>query len=306
MAFQGATKVWKDGRIVPWAEATVHVSAHGLNYGTGVFEGIRCYATDRGPAVFRLDAHVERFFRSAAVYEMDLPFTREQITDACREVVRANGLGDCYIRPIAYLGSGSLSVFAKDCPVEVAIFAWAWGAYLGAGLHGGSKVMLSKWRKFDSGMMPTWAKACGQYINSALAVREALKQGCDEAILLDQQGNLAEGSGENLFLVKQGKIITNGEDAAILPGITRASVLQIAQDLGFTTEIRAMRPEELFESEEVFFTGTAAEVTPVTEVNGKKISGGQPGPITLRLQTVFLKAARGNDAKYAAWLLPVG
>lgn len=176
---------------------------------------------------------------------------------------------------------------------------------MGAGLHGGSKVMLSKWRKFDSGMMPTWAKACGQYINSALAVREALKQGCDEAILLDQHGNLAEGSGENLFLLKKGKIITNGEDAAILPGITRASVLEIAQDLGLTTEVRAMRPEEIFESEEVFFTGTAAEVTPVTEVNGKKIAGGQPGPVTLRLQTAFLNAARGKDPKYASWLAPV-
>jgi len=290
---------------VPWADATVHVSAHALNYGTGVFEGIRCYATDRGPAVFRLDAHVERLFRSAGVYEMDIPYTRAQIIDACREVVRANGLGDCYIRPIAYLGSGSLSVFAKDCPVEVAIFTWAWGAYLGAGLHGGSKVMLSKWRKFDSGMMPTWAKACGQYINSALAVREALKQGCDEAILLDQQGNLAEGSGENLFLVKKGKIITNGEDAAILPGITRASVLEIARDLGYVIEVRPMRPEEIFESEEVFFTGTAAEVTPVKEVDGKAISGGQPGPVTLKLQAAYLDAVRGKNAKYAAWLAPV-
>jgi len=305
MAFQGATKVWKDGRIIPWADATLHVSSHGLNYGTGVFEGIRCYATDHGPAIFRLDAHVERFFRSAGVYEMDLPYTRAEITDACREVVRANGLGDCYIRPIAYLGSGSLSVFAKDCPVEVAIFAWAWGAYLGAGLHGGSKVLLSKWRKFDSGMMPTWAKACGQYINSALAVREALKQGCDEAILLDQHGNLAEGSGENLFLVKQDKIITNGEDAAILPGITLASVLEIAQDLGLATEVRTMRPEEIFESEEVFFTGTAAEVTPVTELDHKPLSGGQPGAVTLRLQKVFLEAVRGKNAKYAGWLTAV-
>ncbi len=187
----------------------------------------------------------------------------------------------------------------------MAIFAWSWGAYLGAGLHGGSKVMLSKWRKFDSGMMPTWAKACGQYINSALAVREVLKYGCDEAILLDQHGNLAEGSGENLFLVKKGKIITNGEDAAILPGITRASVLQIAQDLGLTTEIRTMRPEEIFESEEVFFTGTAAEVTPVKEVDGKEISGGQPGPVTLRLQEAYLNVVRGKDPKYATWLAPV-
>ena len=292
--------------MIPWAEATLHVSSHALHYGTGVFEGIRCYATERGPAVFRLDAHIERLFRSACVYEMELPYTREQVEAACREVVRANGLGDCYIRPIAYLGSGSLSVFAKDCPVEVAIFAWTWGAYLGAGLHGGSKVIFSKWRKFDSAMMPTWAKACGQYINSALAVREALKHGCDEAILLDQQGNIAEGSGENLFLVKQGKIITNGEDAAILPGITRASVLEIAGHLGYATQVRPMRPEEVFEAEEVFFTGTAAEVTPVKEVDGRAISGGLPGPVTLRLQTAFLNAARGKDARYAAWLTPVG
>ncbi len=305
MPFPGAQFVWKDGKIVPWAAATTHVSSHGLNYGTGVFEGIRAYDTNRGPCIFRLPEHIDRMFNSAAVYSMELPYSREQVSKACCEIVAANKLGDCYLRPIAFLGSGSLSVFAKDCPIEVAIFTWAWAAYLGEGLNAGAKVITSKWRKFDASQMPTSAKACGQYVNSALAAREAMAAGADEAILLDSAGFLAEGSGENLFLVKKGGIVTNGTDAAILPGVTRISVMQIARDLGYSVEVRPMRPAEIWESDEVFFTGTAAEVTPVREIDGRPVAGGKPGPVTMRLQESYLKIVRGCDPKYIHWLTPV-
>jgi branched-chain amino acid aminotransferase len=305
MPFPGAEFVWKDGKIVPWAAATTHVSSHGLNYGTGVFEGIRCYANDRGPAIFRLPEHIERLFTSATLYSMEIPYTREQVSAACREVIAANKLGDCYIRPIAFLGSASLSLFARDCPVEVAIFTWAWAAYLGEGLSKGARVITSKWRKFDATQMPTAAKACGQYVNSVLAAREAMAAGVDEAILIDPAGFLAEGSGENLFLVKKGTVVTNGTEAAILPGITRISVIQIARDLGYTVDIRPMRPAEIFEAEEVFFTGTAAEVTPVRELDGRPIASGKPGPVTMRLQQTFLSIVRGHDPKYLNWLTPV-
>jgi branched-chain amino acid aminotransferase len=305
MAFDGAKLVWHNGRMVPWAEATIHVSAHGLHYGTGVFEGIRAYTTERGPAVFRLHEHLDRLLASAKAYSMPLPYSREQLCAAILEVIRANQLSDCYVRPIACLGSGSLSLFARDCPIEVSIFAWAWAAYLGEGLHNGSRVIISKWRKFDAAMMPTAAKACGQYVNSVLAVREAMAAGVEEAILLDHAGFLAEGSGENLFLVRQGTIITNDTSAAILPGVTRDSVLTIARDLGYPVEIRPMRPEEVFEADEVFFTGTAAEVTPVRECDGRPLAGGRPGPVTLRLQETFLDAARGKNPRYQRWLTAV-
>jgi branched-chain amino acid aminotransferase len=309
MSFPGARFVWKDGQIIPWDSATIHVSAHGLNYGTGVFEGIRCYATEAGPAIFRLPEHIDRLLGSAALYSMDVPYTRDQLIAACREVVATNELGDCYLRPIIYLGSGSLSLFARDCPIESAIFAWAWAAYLGEGMRKGARVITSTWRKFDSTQMPTAAKACGQYVNSVLAAREAMAAGVDEAILVDPAGFLAEGSGENLFLVKNGAVVTNGTDAAILPGITRASVLQIARDLGYVVEVRPMRPAELLSAEEVFFTGTAAEVTPVRELDGHPINTGQPGPVTMRLQETFLKIVRGQvqgeAAQYRDWLTPV-
>lgn len=236
---------------------------------------------------------------------MPMPYTREQVSAACREVIAANKLGDCYIRPLAFLGSGSLSLFARDCPVEVAIFTWAWAAYLGEGMSKGARVITSKWVKFNNSQMPTAAKACGQYVNSVLAAREAMAAGVDEAILVDPAGFLAEGSGENLFFVKNGGVVTNGTDAAILPGITRLSVIQIARDLGYNVDIRPMRPAELLEADEVFFTGTAAEVTPVCELDGHALAGGKPGPVTMRLQETFLKVVRGQDPKYASWLTPV-
>jgi branched-chain amino acid aminotransferase len=252
-----------------------------------------------------LPEHIDRLLASAALYSMDVPYTRDQLIAACCETVSVNDLGDCYLRPIIYLGSGSLSLFARDCPIESAIFAWAWAAYLGEGMRAGARVITSTWRKFDSTQMPTAAKACGQYVNSALAAREAMAAGADEAILIDPAGFLAEGSGENLFLVKNDAVITNGTDAAILPGITRASVLQIARDLGYTVDVRPMRPSELLEADEVFFTGTAAEVTPVRELDGRPINTGLPGPVTMRLQETFLKVVRGEIASYRDWLTPV-
>ena len=291
---------------MPWKEATVHVSAHGLHYGSGVFEGIRCYETQHGPAVFRLAEHLERFFASAAAYSFTIPYSIDELTDAVCELISVNDLKSCYIRPILYMGSASLGVHPGKCPTEVAIMAWPWGAYLGSdGLEKGIRVTVSPWRKFHSSMMPTRAKACGQYLNSILAVQDAVARGFDEALLLDQNGSLAEGSGENLFVVKDGKIATNKADDSILLGITRDAAIEIAQALSYEVESRSLEVDDLLNADEAFFTGTAAEITPIREVDGQAIGSGSRGKVTKHLQETFFDAVNGRDARFAKWLHPV-
>ncbi|MGH9880510.1 MAG: branched-chain amino acid transaminase [Pyrinomonadaceae bacterium] len=303
MTFDQSKWVWMDGEIIPWANATTHVSAHALHYGSGVFEGMRCYETPVGPAIFRLDAHLERLYASAEVYDIAIPYKREELSQAICEIILRNGFSSCYVRPICYLGSGSLSLHPGTCPVQVVVLAWPWSAYLGAeGLKRGVNVTVSPWRKFQSRMMPTTAKACGQYLNSILAVRDAFSRGFAEALLLDADGHLAEGSGENLFLVRDGRLFTNDERHSILLGITRDAVMRIADDLGYRVEVGALELEDLLSADEAFFTGTAAEVTPIREVDGTVIGKGAPGVVTAEIQRVFFAATSGGDERYNDWL----
>jgi len=306
MGFEKSEWVWMNGEIKRWADATVHVSAHALHYGSGVFEGMRCYETANGPAVFQMGPHLHRLYASAAVYGIDVPYGSAELEEAIRAVIVRNGFADCYVRPICFYGSSSLSVNPRTCPVETAIFAWPWGAYLGAeGVERGVRVTVSPWMKFHSSMMPTTAKACGQYLNSMLAVRDAHSRGFDEAILLDADGNIAEGSGENLFVLRGGRLLTNDEDSSILLGVTRGVVIKLAQDLGYPVDVTTLRLEDLRGADEAFFTGTAVEVTPIREIDGEPIGSGCRGPVTERLQQAFWAAASGRDLRYRAWLDPV-
>src|SRR6267142_736135 len=254
MAFGQSAWVWMDGACIPWSHASIHVSSHALHYGAGVFEGMRCYETSEGPAVFRLDAHLDRLYASAEIYGLTIPFTREELTEGVNEIVQLNNFRSCYVRPICYVGSGSLGVHPGNNPIEVVILAWPWAPYLGAeGLKQGVRVTVSPWRKFESRMMPTTAKACGQYLNSMLAVRDAVSRGFAEALLLDAEGHLAEGSGENLFVVREGYLLTNDERHSILPGITREAVLSIARDLGYEVKVGVLELDDLLSADEAFF-----------------------------------------------------
>ena len=306
MSFDDSKWVWMNGRAIPWQNATTHVSAHALHYGSGVFEGVRCYETRDGAAVFRLDAHLDRLYASAEIYGITIPYTREELAGGVNEIVRLNNFRSCYVRPICYLGSGSLAVHPGNNPVEVVILAWPWAPYLGVeGLKHGVRVTVSPWRKFQTRMMPTTAKACGQYLNSMLAVRDAVSRGYAEALLLDAEGHLAEGSGENLFIVRDGKLLTNDESHSILLGITREAVIRIAIDLGYEVEIRALDLEDLVSADEAFFTGTAAEVTPIRELDETMIGKRTPGFVTEEIQRVFFAATSGEDRRYNDWLHPI-
>jgi len=300
--FVKADLIWYNGAFVPWDDARLHVMAHGLHYGTGVFEGIRSYATDDGPAVFRLDDHIARLFASAALYELGIPYSAAELTAATLELLKRNRLARTYIRPIAFFDAHSLTLWPRECPVSVAIAAMPLGAYLGEGLTKGVRVCISSVRRFDASAIPTTGKACGQYVNSVRAVQEALRRGFDEAIFLNQRGEVAEGSGENLFVIKGGAIVTNGEEADILPGITRASVLELASTLGIPTTVRPIAVADLTSADELFFTGTAAEVTPVVNVDGRPVGAGTPGPVTLRLQQAFFDVVHGRDPRFRHWL----
>ena len=303
MTFDQSKWVWRNGTIIPWRDATTHVSSHALHYGSGVFEGMRCYETADGPAIFRLDEHLDRLYQSAAVHGMPIPYQREELSEAICELIERNGFKSCYVRPLCYYGSSSLSLHPAKCPVEVVILVWPWAPYLGAeGLEHGVRVTVSPWKKFHSDMMPTTAKACGQYINSILAVRDAVSRGFDEALLLDTQGNIAEGSGENLFVVRDGEVLTNDERDSILLGITRDAVIQIARDLGHKVNVGPISLDDLLQADEAFFTGTAAEVTPIREVDAAFINDGQRGPVTQLIQNVFFSATSGRDERYRDWL----
>ena len=294
-------KIWMNGELVDWADATVHVGTHGLHYGTGVFEGIRCYETDKGPAVFRLTDHLERLHNSAKLLYMELPYSVEDLHAACMELIGVNGLPECYLRPIAFSGYGELGVSTAGNPVNVVIMSWPWGAYLGdEGLKNGIRVKISSWQRVGPNTIPHASKATGIYLNSMLAVTEANRAGYDEAILLTAEGYIADGSGENVFVVKNGTITTPPLSTSILPGITRDSLIQIAQDLGYTVEEKNLIRSDLATADEIFMTGTAAEVTPIREVDDREI--GPPGPITKALQTAYLDTCRCKSERWAQWL----
>jgi branched-chain amino acid aminotransferase len=301
MGFTPTETIWFNGKLVPWGDAKVHVLAYGLQYGTGVFEGMESYPTDDGPAIFRLDAHLERFYKSAELYDLVIPYPVSTIADASLEVVKVNKLEASYLRPVAFFDAGTLSVWTAECPVTVAIAAVPTGKYL-ANADAGVRVTVSPIRKFDNSAIPAWAKACGQYINSARAVNDAQRRGFDEALLLNSQGLVAEGSGENLFVVKDGTIVTNDKDASILMGVTRASVLEIARDLDIETKVAPISVEDVLGADELFFSGTAVEVTAIREVDGRVMSGGKPGEITRRIQDTFNQAVRGQLPQYRHWL----
>ena len=303
MTFDQTNRVWMNGEVVPWNGATIHVSAHTLHYGSGVFEGMRCYETEDGPAVFRMDEHLRRLFSSAEAYGIQIPYSKGELKDAVCETIRTNEFTSCYVRPICYHGSASLAVHPRNCPVEVVILAWPWGAYLGEdNVERGVRVTVASWTKFHSRMLPTTAKGCGGYLNSMLGAREAAAGGYDEALLLDESGNIAEGSGENLFLVRDGRLLTNDERSSILLGITRDSVIEIARDLGYEVEVGTLTLEGLRSADEAFFTGTAVEVTPIRELDGELIAGGKRGLVTERVQRAFFAATSGRDRRYAGWL----
>ncbi|MBO6109878.1 MAG: branched-chain amino acid transaminase, partial [Methanobrevibacter sp.] len=289
------TKVWLDGEFVEWKDANISILSHVVHYGTCVFEGIRAYSNDNGVAVFRLEEHVKRLFDSAKVYKMDIPFTQEEIAEAILETVRINDLDGCYIRPIVFRGYGELGVNPLGCPVNVAIAAWEWGSYLGEeGMANGVDIGVSSWRKPAPGTFPTLAKCGANYMNSQLAKLEAIDNGFDEAIMLDYQGHVSEGSGENIFLVEGEKIFTPEMSSSNLKGITRESIMTIARDLGYEVVEETISRERLYFADEVFFTGTAAEVTPIRSIDHRTIGIGKRGPISEKIQTAFFDIVEAN------------
>ncbi len=293
--------IWMNGEFVAWEDAQVHVLSHGLHYGTGVFEGIRCYETDRGPAVFRHREHLERLRDSAELYFLPLTHTPEELREATHELIRRNGLSSCYIRPLAFRGYGEMGLYAQTAPVEVMIAVWPWGAYLGEeGKRHGIRARVSSWRRISPAGLIPHAKASGQYLNSILAKTEAAQSGADEAILLDESGLVCEGSGENIFVVREGELVTPGHTSSILDGLSRKSVIQIASDLGYTVVERDLARAELYLAEEAFLCGTAAELVPIREIDGHEL--GEPGEVTRVIQAKFEDALHGRAPEYAEWL----
>jgi branched-chain amino acid aminotransferase, group I len=305
--YEGVDTVWLDGEFVDFEDAQVHVLSHALHYGTGVFEGVRCYDTADGPAIFRWEDHLDRLYNSAKPYDMEIPFEADELTEATVELVRREGLDSCYIRPIAFYGYGPLGLDPSEVPTQVAIAVWPWGAYLGEeALEEGVDVAISSWRKYASSQIPTNAKTTGTYVNSVLASLEAANNGYVEAIVLNKNGDVAEGPGENLFLVRDGELYTPGLAESILDGITRRSVIRIAEDLGYTVHDDAtVSRGELYTADELFFTGTAAEVTPIRTVDDNEIGTGTKGPVTDEIQTRFFDIVERVPPAYESWFRPV-
>ncbi|MCL6471760.1 MAG: branched-chain amino acid transaminase [Firmicutes bacterium] len=301
MPIEKVDKIWLNGEFVDWDKAQVHVLTHALHYGSGVFEGIRAYETPRGTAVFRLTEHIKRLHDSAKVYMMPVPYSVEELVKATKELVSINGLKSCYIRPIVYRGYGEMGLNPLNAPVDVAIAMWSWGTYLGDdGLKNGIRAMISSFRRIDPNSLPPAAKATGQYINSILAKLEAIYSNYEEAIMLDSRGFVSEGTGENIFVVKNGVIHTPSTASSILEGITRDTVMELARDMGFEVVERDLVRSDLFLADEIFVTGTAAEITPIREVDKREI--GKPGPVTVALQEKFFAVVKGEDEKYSHWL----
>jgi branched-chain amino acid aminotransferase len=293
--------IWMDGTLVPWKDATIHVLTHSLHYGSGVFEGIRAYPTSRGPAVFRLTDHMRRLHESASLLHIDLPYSDVELVEATKETIRANHLDSCYIRPIAFLGYGEMGLNPLPCDVNVAIAVWPWGSYLGdEGVQHGVRMKISTWRRMDPNINPVAAKGTGIYINSSLAKVEAIHGGYDEAILLNTSGTVAEATGENVFIVKNGVLVTPPLHSGALEGITRDSVMTIARDLGYDVREQALLRTDLYLADEAFLCGTAAEVVPIREIDDHEI--GEPGEVTRKIQETYFATVRGQVEKYADWL----
>lgn len=298
--------IWLNGEFVKWEDATVHVLTHGLHYGTGVFEGVRCYDTEIGPAIFRHGDHLDRLEKSAALYHMPIPYSKEELRAVTKDLIARNGLRSCYIRPLVFRGYGTMGLFPLDAPVDVCIAVWEWGAYLGEeGKRRGVTAKVSSWRRISPEALIPHAKASGQYLNSILAKIETHKAGYEEAILLDDHGHVCEGSGENIFVVRDGVIHTPPQTASILDGINRRAVMQIARDLGFELVERDIARAELYLADEIFLTGTAAELVPVREVDDRPVGDGTPGEITRAVQSAFDDALHGRAERYREWLDPV-
>jgi branched-chain amino acid aminotransferase len=303
MAIKHYQKVWHNGEFIPWNEATVHVASHVVSYGSCLFEGIRCYDTPAGPCIFRLKEHTDRLVNSCKIYRMELEFTREQLAQAIVELVQVNDVKHCYIRPVIFRGFGEFGVNPLKNPIEIYLLAWEWGKYLGEeALREGVDVCVSSWQRIAPNTLPAMAKSAANYMNSQLVKMEALTNGYVEGISLDASGHLSEGSGENLFLVREGKIFTPSLSSSILPGITRDSIITLARELGYQVIEQAISREILYIADEVFFTGTAAEITPIRSVDRIVVGKGQPGPITLNLQERFLSIVQGRAEDRYGWL----
>lgn len=301
MALQTVDKIWMDGQLVKWEDAKIHVLTHCLHYGSGVFEGIRAYRTGDGPAIFRLTDHIKRLFRSAQIYRMEIPYTVDELIEATKETIRVNKVKSCYIRPIAFRGYGGMGLYPMEVPVNVSIAVWPWGAYLGEiGIKKGVRVKISSFRRNDPNAIPPAAKACGQYLNSILAKIEVVAAGYEEAILLNSEGLVSDGSGENVFIVKNNELITPPIYTGALEGITRDSIIEIARDNGLDVTERELVRTDLYLADEVFFTGTAAEIVPIREIDDRVI--GDPGPITTKLQKIFFDTVKGENKKYEHWM----
>lgn len=300
---QKVSKIWMDGKLIPWEEANVHILTHSLHYGLAVFEGIRCYlCTDGKSAVFRLREHVDRLFDSAQIGDIKIPYSKREISEACKETLRVNQLREGYIRPIVFIGEGVMGVYPGENPIQVAIITWSWGAYLGEGaLEKGIRVKVSSYTRHHVNVMMTKAKICGNYVNSVLAKREVTKMGYDEALMLDTEGYVSEASGENIFMMKNGVLKTTPL-TSILPGITRDSVIQIAKAKKIAILEERFTRDELYTAQEAFFTGTAAELTPIREVDDRMIGSGKPGPMTKELQAAFFDIVKGKNPNYREWL----
>jgi branched-chain amino acid aminotransferase len=295
-------KIWMDGKLVSWDKANVHVLTHTLHYGLGAFEGIRCYNTLKGPAIFRLDEHVDRLFQTAHIFLIDIPYSREEIKKAIIKTVKVNKLKECYIRPLVYIGYGAMGLYPRGNPIRVAIAAWPWGAYLGEeGLEKGIRVRVSSFIRNHVNSNMSRGKVCGYYVNSQLSKKEAIAGGFDEGLLLDTEGYVSEGSGENIFIVRNG-ILKTTPLTSILEGITRDSILALAADLGIPTSEQRFTRDEIYICDEAFFTGTAAEVTPIRELDNRTIGKGKAGPVTKKLQAAFFDIVKGKNSKYESWL----
>lgn len=305
MPITPTSKIWMDGVLVDWDDATVHVLSHGLHYGTGAFEGVRAYPTSTGVAVFRLREHMARLLRSCKILMIDVPFNLDELCEGVLDTVRANDMTNgCYIRPLVYLGYGEMGVNPLPSPVNVAIAVWPWGAYLGDhGMANGVRMKISSWQRHNPNAMPTAAKATGMYLNSGLAKVEAIRAGYDEAIMLGPDGRISECTGENLFVVRDGVIVTPPpSEAGALPGITQDSVVTIARDLGIEVRFEALIRTDLYLADEAFLTGTAAEVVPIASVDDRVVGLGRPGPITLEIQSIYNATVRGEKPQYDQWL----
>jgi branched-chain amino acid aminotransferase len=300
---QKLSKIWMDGKLIPWEEANVHILTHSLHYGLAVFEGIRCYLCKDGKsAVFRLKEHVDRLFDSAQIGDINIPYSKKDIAEACKETLRVNQLKEGYIRPIVFIGEGVMGVYPGENPIRVAIITWSWGAYLGdEALEKGIRVKVSSYNRHHVNVMMTKAKICGNYVNSILAKREVVRMGYDEALMLDTEGYVSEASGENIFIVKNA-ILKTTPLTSILPGITRDSVIQIAKAKKITMLEERFTRDELYTAQEAFFTGTAAELTPIREVDDRIIGDGKPGAVTKQLQAAFFDIVKGKNSEYRGWL----